>query len=146
MTGFHHDRQTIRLCFALNQISQLHNRFFLNLGPSHDPFGQPSIFGKTNDVGVLVGQDTNPDLTNDRAKVVAASTAHRNRTHNHEFIEVLGVGKFCNFRAFCVAAFEDFFQIHFGHTPCRVLGVVIVFSIDHHAVQNGLHFLSHFVE
>ena len=95
---------------------------------------------------MFVGQNTNPDLTNDRAQVVAASTAHCDGAHNHEFIQVLGVGKFCDFGAFCVAAFEDFFQIHFGHTPRRVLGIVIVLSIDHHAVQNGLHFLSHFVE
>ena len=59
---------------------------------------------------------------------------------------MLCIGKFCDFGAFNVAAFEDFLQIHFGHTAGCVLGVVIVLRIDHHAVQHGLHFGADFVQ
>jgi len=135
----HHQGQAVGLGFGLNEVSELNNSFFLDLGAGHDPVGQPGILGQANDVGVLIGHDSNPDLTHDRAQVMATSTAHGDRAHNHQLIEVLNIGKLGDGGGLDIAPTKDLFQIHFGYSSSRVIRIVIVFSVNDHAVQDTLH-------
>ena len=38
-----------------------------------------------------------------------------------------------------VTAIEDLAQVHLGHAPRGVVGVVVALGVDHHAVENALH-------
>src|SRR5574343_1720593 len=138
--GLHHDGQTVRLCFFLDQVGQLHHGLFLDLGPAHDPFGQPGVLAQTDHVGVLVGHDADPHPTNNRAKVVAASAAHSDRTHDHELVQVLGIGELGDGGALDVTPGKGFLEGHLGHTAGGVTGVVVVVGVDDHAVKHTLHF------
>ena len=45
-----------------------------------------------------------------------------------------------------VAAFKDLFDIHLGHAPGGVLGVVVIDCVNHQTVEYALHFFCHFIQ
>ncbi len=77
---------------------------------------------------------------------MATSTAHRDRTDNHQFIQMLRIRELGGGWRWTVATAKHLFQIHLGHTASGVVGVVIVLRINHKASQNPLHLLGNLVE
>jgi hypothetical protein len=93
----------------------------------------------TDHVGVLVGHDADPDLADDGAKMVAAGAAHRERPHDHELIEVLGIGKLGDRWLLDITALEHLVEVHLGHAARGGLGVVVALGVDDEAVEHALH-------
>lgn len=139
MLGFHHEREAVGLRLFLDQVGQLHHRFFLDLRAAHDPFGQARVLRQADDVGVLVGHDADPQLADDRAEVVRAGAAHGDRADDHQLVQVLGVREFGERGRRHVAALEHFVQVHLGHAARGVAGVVVVLEVDHQALEHALH-------
>jgi len=61
---------------------------------------------------VLVRHDPDPQAAEDRAEVMAAGAAHRDRAHDHELVEVLGVRELGHRRRGHVATAEHLVQVH----------------------------------
>ena len=74
-----------------------------------------------------------------------AGAANRNRTNDHEFVEVTDVRKFRERRLLNVAAIKYFVDKHFGNALTGVMRIVVTLSIDHQAFQNSLHLHCDFV-
>ena len=146
MRRFHHDGQAVGLGLLLNQVCQLHHRFFLNLRAAHDPLGHAGVFTEANHIGALVGHHPDPHLADHRAKVVAAGAAHGDGADDHQLVQMLGVGEFGDCRGLHIAALEDLVHIHLGHAAGGVLGIVVTLGVYHHAVQHAFHFAGHFVQ
>ena len=95
-------------------------------GPAHHPLGQPRVLRQADHVGVLVGHDADPELADDRAEVVRAGAAHRDRADDHQLVQVLGVGKLGERGLGHVAALEHLVEVHLGDAARGVVGVVVV--------------------
>ena len=95
---------------------------------------------------MFIGQDANPNFSNDGTKVVAASTANRDGSHDHQLVQVLGVGELGDDGGVNEAATKDFLHIHFGDSASGVSGVVVVLGVDDEAAENAFHFVGYFVE
>jgi hypothetical protein len=93
----------------------------------------------TDHVGVLVGHDTDPDLADHGAEMVAAGAAHGERADDHQLVQVLGIRELGNRRLGHVAALEHLIEVHLGHAARGVLGVVVVLGVDDQAVKHALH-------
>jgi hypothetical protein len=88
MVRFHHHRQAVRLHFFLQHVGQLDHGFFLDLRTAHDPVGDARVLGQADQRRMLVGHHADPDLADDRAQVVRAGAAHRDRADDHQLVQV----------------------------------------------------------
>lgn len=68
--GLHDECQPVGVGFFLYQVGELHNGFFLNLWPSHNPFGQACVFREPNYIGAFVGHYAYPQFAHDGAEMV----------------------------------------------------------------------------
>ena len=142
----HHDRKSVGLGFVLDQVGELHDGLFLDLRAGHDPFAQAHVFRQADHIGVLVGHHPDPDLADDRAKMVTAGAAHGDGADDHQFGQVLRIGKISDLGLGHVATAKNLLHVHLGNAACRIVGVVVVLGVDHQAFQNPLHLLLNLVE
>ena len=94
VVGLHDDREAIGLHLAFEQVGELDDGLFLDLRARHDPLGHARVLREPDKVRVLVRHHADPEPAHDRAQVVRAAAAHRDRAHDHELVEVLVVREF----------------------------------------------------
>ena len=70
--------------------------------------------------------------------MVRAGAAHGDGAHDHQLVEVGHVRKLGHRGLRVIAAPEDFHQVHLGHAPRGVLGVVIALGVDHERLQQAV--------
>jgi hypothetical protein len=92
----------------------------------------------TDQFRIGIGQNADPDLAQDGAKVMRARRPHRDRTHHDQFTQALHIRKFGHCGHCLVAPAEHLLQVHLGDATCGVLRVVIVGGVDHQRLEQGL--------
>ena len=78
--------------------------------------------------------------------MVATGAAYRDRTDDHQFVEMLRIREFGDGWGLDVAPLEHLFQVHLGHTPRCFIGVVVMLNVNHQTAQDTLHLLLNFIE
>ena len=75
---------------------------------------------------------------------MAAGAAHGDRPHDHELVQVLGIGELGDLGQRQVAALEHLGHVHLGDAPRGLPGVVIVLDVDDQALEHAGHLLADF--
>jgi hypothetical protein len=146
MIRLHHHGEAVRLDHVQQQLRQLADGFLLDLRSPHDPLREARVFRKANQVGMLVGHDTDPQPPHDWAEVMAAGTANGNWANDHQLVEAGYVREFGDGGRWPVATAEGLIEVHLGHATRRFLRVVVVLGVDHQAVEHGPHLAGNFLE
>jgi hypothetical protein len=136
---FDHDCQPVRLHHRDEQVRELDDRLFLNLRPRHHPVGDSRILRQPDQVRILVRHHSDPQLAHDRAQVVAARAAQGNGPHDHELVEMRGIGKLRDLRRRHVSPAKHLEHVHLRDAARGLARVVIAFDVDDEAVQHREH-------
>ena len=135
MLSLDHHCDIVSLSIFFQRFGDLRGHLFLYLWTLADVMHQAIELAEPDHL--VLRHHTDPALAYDVLEVMRTGRTHTDGSRGIEAL-ISHVGEAGDLGLWTIATAESLADEHLGHATCRVLGVVIVVSVDHQRVQNAL--------